>query len=107
MKTITLKNEYGETIEVRRGGVSGVQVRHSDCTGDEWAEYYQHPKDYPKLPSIAENVIKAGGKLESPPAIEALSAFTRLGVRLILKGEDLILSDEEIKLINGAITQLE
>jgi len=107
MKTITLKNEEGETMEVRRGGRSGIQVRHSDRTGEEWGDYYEHPEKHPELKSIAEKAGAAGIDIKNESSIEVLFHLQKLGYRLILKDEDLILGADEVKMINEAITQLE
>lgn len=107
MKTITLKNEHGETIEVRRGGSSGIEVRHSDRSGEEWGAYYEHPDQHPELKSIAQKAVADGIDIRNPVAIEVLFHLHQLGYRLILKDEDLILSSEEVSMINGAIAQLE
>jgi hypothetical protein len=35
----TLTNEDGETIELQRAPGGGIQIRHSDITGEAWGEY--------------------------------------------------------------------
>ena len=65
MKTISLKNEHGETIELRRGIGGGFQIRHSDITGLEWADYYTKAEDM-SAPSKAEFFAKSGIDVNSP-----------------------------------------
>jgi hypothetical protein len=103
MKTITLKNEHGETIELRAGEKGGFQVRHSDCTGLEWGDYFPNGKAMSTPESLKS--FRQEGIDPKSPEFKMLYAMTG-GGHLKLNGENLILSPEEIEMINEAIKQL-
>ena len=39
MKPITVRNEDGETIEVRKTVAGAIEIRHSDISKEEWGEF--------------------------------------------------------------------
>lgn len=39
MKTITLKNENGEAIQVRKSSTGEIEISHSDIDPNAWGEF--------------------------------------------------------------------
>ena len=105
VKTITLKNEYGETIEVRRGPDGKIQVRHSDVDPKEFGEF----RDYAERNSLIKKVVASYGGLatddsELKQAEAILDGAFVAGV--VIRGHSYNLNSDEARLIRDAIKQL-
>jgi hypothetical protein len=104
MKIITLKNEHGETIQVRHGIGGGIQVRHSDITGQEWADYFSKGEDMTE-PGKAAFFADAGIDVKSP---EFQKIHAALGAgHMVFNEKDCILDREEVAMIEEAIKRLD
>ena len=81
MEVIELKNEYGETILVKRGPRGNLLVSHSDTSA--WGQFGE----------IAEGEFNFAGR-------------TLAAAFLLIGSEQFLLNDEEVKLIREAGRQL-
>jgi hypothetical protein len=79
MKTITLTNENGEAIQVRKTPTGKVEISHSDIDPNEWGEFLDIGTSYK-------------GK-------EALG-------KIRIRGQVCILSDTEMAMIRKAAQEL-
>ena len=96
MKSITLKNEYGETIEVKRGLNGGIEIRHSDIDRENFGEYHEIGKTV-RDPGVAALMNMLG---------EKQAAFA-IGAYMILNGKSFIVNSQEAMMIRDAIKKLE
>lgn len=105
MKPISVKNEYGETIDIKWDADGNIKIRHSDIDPKRWGDLHEHAKRIrqPGPRAVAERVGQAHGvDLESPEAKEMLA---RMGGYMLIRGESYIVSAGELKLIYDAIRE--
>jgi hypothetical protein len=98
MNPIKMQNEYGETIEVRRGKKGTVEVRHSDIDVNNFWPFTE---------------ITAGKKVRdaSVAALMAMlgkaQATKGMGGYLMVNGQSSILNPAEVAMIREAVKKLE
>lgn len=100
MKPIKIKNEYGETIEIKFDADGVVQIRHSDIDPKKWAVLHEYAKrmQQPKMKAAMEvNRI-----LDTPEAKEIASRF---GGYVVLHGDTHMVNAEEVAMIHEAVKQ--
>ena len=105
MKPISVKNEYGETIDIKWDADGNIQIRHSDIDPKRWGDLHEHSKRIRQAGprALAEQVAQARGiDLESPEAKEMMA---RLGGYMVIDSESYIVSAKELKLIHDAVRQ--
>ena len=104
MKPISLKNEHGEKIDVRRGIGGGIQIRHSSITGQDWAEYFSEGEDMTEAGKAAFFADK-GIELNSPLLQKIHDTLG--GGRMVFNDRDCILDCDEVRMVVEAIRQLD
>ena len=108
MKVITLKNEDGETVEVKRGKIHNsdvVLVRHSGKDADNFGEF-NTVEMLTSGQKAWEFFAKRGIYTNSEAGKEALGKMGFAGL-LVINGEQLLVGPEDGKLICEAIKQLD
>ena len=107
MKTITLKNEDGEIIEVKREASGEIRVRHSGKDKETFGEFREMEKVI-KEPGMVELLAEKGIDKNHPLYAEAvgkLEGFAYLNLKI--GDEGVLLSKEDAELIREAIKQLD
>jgi hypothetical protein len=94
VKSITLKNEFGETIEVRRGEDGGIQIRHSDIDRKRFCEFREITEPIADK-VVAELFVKLGK-----------NASKAIGSYALLDGNSNVINPDETAMIREAIKQL-
>jgi YD repeat-containing protein len=105
MKPISVKNEEGETIEIKWDADGNVKIRHSDIDPKQWGDLHELTKKIrqPGPHAIALEVAQAQGvDLESPEAKELMA---RMGGYMLIRGTSYIVGADELKLIYDAVKQ--
>ena len=105
MKPISVKNEYGETIDIKWDADGNIKIRHSDIDPKRWGDLHELAKRMrqPGPRAAAERVGPAVGvDFESPEAKEMLA---RMGGYMLIGRESYIVSAEELKLIYDAVRE--
>lgn len=101
MKSVEFKNEHGELIEVKRGDKGQVLIRHSDVD----AEIYGTFRDTRDVTAA----LSRHGFDVSDPQVRGMAKLAEMfiGPHLEFKRSRIILSENEVRLIRAAVTQLE
>ncbi len=105
MKPITIKNEHGETIEIKWDSDGTVRIRHSDIELKHWGELREYaprlkqPGVHAKVKEIA---ARRGVDLDSPEAKELAG---RMGGYILVGGKMYMISSQEVTLIHEAVRQ--
>jgi YD repeat-containing protein len=94
-KPIAIKNEYGETIEIKWDDEGNIQVRRSDIDKERFGQRRELTK-WSRLPEV-KNSLKARGVDMKNPEIAAL--LGRLGSLLVIDGQKFTINAEETALI--------
>ncbi len=105
MKPIKIKNEYGETIEIKYDAEGNIKIRHSDVDPKYWGQLHEYAKRMrqPKVRSVlASKAIDLGVDLNSP---EAKRVVEIMGGYMVLRGKSYIINAEELNMIYDAIRQ--
>jgi len=105
MKPISVKNEYGETIDIKWDADGNIKIRHSDIDPKRWGDLHELSKRIrqPGPGAVAEKIAKAQGfEMESPELKELMAKF---GGYMMIRGQSHPVSGDEFKLIYDAIRQ--
>ena len=96
MKSIQFKNEYGETIELKRGSTDQILIKHTDIDSNEFGEFVDLAPTW-ELASMTISGLK--------PHLEAVKrgGFDAI---MLFQGRAQILNAEEVKAIREAIKSL-
>lgn len=107
VNSITLKNDCGETIEVRRSETGAVEVKHSDIGGADWLVFRETNvvKDDPRFLKILKSKGIDPGSTEYKLALEMGDSIFG-GAYLVQNGKTYNLNADEVGMIREAITQL-
>lgn len=110
MKVITLKNEYGETIELKRGTRGEIRMRHSDVDEKVWGRFVNYA-DYARelgVPGGLAGIVKAVAEKVgvSDTDRDAMGALMASHAVMVLRRRSWILNGEEIAMIRKAILEL-
>ena len=100
MKPIKIKNEHGETIEIKFSADGVIKIRHSDIDTKKWAVLHEYSKRI-KQPEI-KAAMEADGIFATPEAKELVS---RLGGYVVLRGSTQMVNAEEVAMIHEAVKQ--
>lgn len=98
MKTITLKNEEGDTIEVKRGKGDMILVRHSDKDAEKFGEF-NTVEMLAKGPKWEEFVAEEGMDISSELGKKAMEKMKYLAF-LVIDGEQILIGPTDGKLIS-------
>jgi len=101
MKPITVKNEDGETIEIKYDSEGRIKIRHSDFASKYWGELREHSKLL-RHPGFQKFSAAKGLDLNTTMAKELAE---KMGGYVVIRGKSYIISVEEIALIHAAIEQ--
>jgi hypothetical protein len=104
MKPIRIKNDYGETIEIKYDAEGGIKIRHSDIDPKRWGELHEYEKRL-RQPEIHDALAVKGIDLSKPETREALDAISAMGGYTLLRGKSYIISAKEVAMIHEAIKQ--
>jgi YD repeat-containing protein len=105
MKPISVKNEEGETIEIKWDADGNIKIRHSDIDPKRWGDLHELAKrmKQPGPRAVALEVAQAQRvDLESPEAKELMA---RMGGYMLIRGKSYIVGADELKLIYDAVKQ--
>jgi hypothetical protein len=105
MKTISLKNADGETIEVKRGEDGIIPVRHCGKDTERFGEFNTVAM-LSKEPAAWEFLAKNGVYINSEAGKEALKTIGALGF-LRIDEEQILIGPDDGQLICDAIKQLD
>ena len=100
MKPIKIKNEFGETIEIKFDAEGVIKIRHHDIDPKKWAVLHEYAKRL-RQPEI-KAAMKAKGAFDTP---EAMDFARRMGGYLLLNGDQQIVNAEEVAIIHAAVKQ--
>ena len=105
MKTVTLHNEYGETIEIKRGKEAGViNIRHSDVDPKRFGRYHEFAERM-RHPDAAAFLKQKRIDPTDPKVVAALETVG--GGYMVLHSHAYILNSQEVAMIRDAIKQLD
>lgn len=101
MAPLKIKNEYGETIEIKYDADGVIKIRHSDIDRKFWGKLHEHSKRIrqPKFQAF----LAGKGIAPNDPAAKEMAE--ELGGYMIIRGKSYIISAAELALIHGAIKQ--
>jgi len=104
MKPLTIKNEDGETIEIKYDADGVIKIRHSDIHPKSWGELHEYSKRIKKtdFKALMEKKKPEGVDFDSGEAKQMLNA---MGGYVLISGRSYIISAAEIKLIHEAVKQ--
>jgi hypothetical protein len=101
MTPIKIRNECGETIEIKFDAEGIVKIRHSDIDPKFWGELHEYSKRM-RQPGIQAQFAERGCDPNSPLMKEAAR---RLGGYIVIRGKSYIISAEELAKIQAAVKQ--
>lgn len=105
MKPLTIKNEYGETIEIKYDADGVIEIRHSDIDPKSWGELHQYDQRL-RQASLQSFLEKKGIDLSSPEVKGMVKELGgRLGGYIVLRGKNYEVNSQEVALIHEAIKQ--
>ena len=98
MKPIAIKNEYGETIEIKFNADGVIKIRHSDIDPKAWGELREYSKgmNHPQFKAVLE----AKGIPVTPDTIKLAG---KMGGYIVLRGQSKIINANEVALIHEAV----
>ena len=101
MKSVTIKNDSGETIEIKHDSEGVIQIRHSDLDPKSWGELHEYSKRL-RQAEIQPFLKSKGLDADSPMIKEAAQL---LGGYVVLGGKSYMISAAELALIHAAVKQ--
>ena len=104
MNPITIKNDSGETIEIKYDAEGGIKIRHSDIDPKRWGELHEYEKRL-RQPGIHDVLAANGIDISDPETRNALGDTSALGGYMLLRGKSYIISAKEVAMIHEAIKQ--
>jgi hypothetical protein len=99
LKTISIENEYGETIEIKQDADGTIKIRHSDINPKRFGIFHEYSKRL-RQPEVAE-FLKSKGLDPKNPAAAKLSEL--LGGYIVIDGQSYIINPTETALIHEVI----
>lgn len=103
MNPIVIKNQQGETIEIKCDSDGVIYIKHSDINPKEWGELHEYTKRL-RQSSTKEYFDKNAPQvnLDSPEAKQIMGA---LGGYMVIDGKSYMINGEELGLIHAAVKQ--
>ena len=110
MKTITLKNADGDSIEIKRGPEDQIHVRHSALDAKTFGEF-RDGGEVAKSSAMRDLMLKKGMNPDDPLMVQAKEnskGMTWLNLFNNKPGDEMVfVSPEDAQLIREAIKQLD
>jgi len=99
MNPITVKNEHGETIEVKWDDDGNLEIRHPDINKERFGKFHKFTSRI-NQPQVAKFVKGKGLNPDDPMVKEMLA---RMGGYLDIDGATYLINAEETQLIFDAV----
>ena len=105
MKPLKIKNEYGETIEIKFDDDGAIKIRHSDIDATAWGKLQQYDKRM-RQASVQEFLTKKGIDMSNPLMAGMVKEMAgRAGGYIVLRGKTYQVDAKEIAMIHEAVKQ--
>ena len=106
MKPITIRNEYGETIDVKWDSDGSIFIRHSDIDKKNFGQLREYDKQA-RNPKIAKALKDAGVDIEDPVAKELLpkmGSYMAIGEKIyVVNARETALIIDTVRLNGGIV----
>jgi len=99
MKRVKIKNDDGDTIEIKCDADGTVKIRHSDIDAKAWGELHEYAKSL-KQPSVYFPLAEKGIIFNNPAA---RTIAERFGGYVMVRGNNYVLAVEEMIMIQAAM----
>ena len=104
MKPLKIKNDDGDTIEIKYDADGGIKIRHSDIDPKLWGELHEYAKRV-RQPGLQSFLEEKGIDLDNPEAKEVAEKLGKLGGYTVLRGKTYSINSQEVAMIHEAIKQ--
>jgi hypothetical protein len=105
MKPITIKNEYGEIIEIKYDDDGVIKIRHSDIDPKSWGVLHEYNKRL-RQTSLQDFLKKKGLDINDPMVSGMMKELAgRMGGYILLGKDTYQVNAEEVALIHAAVKQ--
>lgn len=101
MKPLNIKNEYGETIQIKYDAEGTIKIRHSDIDPKSWGELHEFAKRM-RQPGVQSFLAEKG--IDSDNA-QAKELAERMGGYMVIRGKSYLINAQEMAMILEAIRQ--
>jgi hypothetical protein len=102
MNAISVKNEFGETIEIQQDADGVIKLRHADIDPKRFGVFHEYSKRS-RQPEVAEFLKTKGFGPEAVAAALASPLGKVIGGYVVIRGQSYIINAQETALIYDAI----
>ena len=105
MKPIKIKNEFGESIEIKYDDDGIIKIRHSDIDAKAWGELHEYDKRL-RQAKLQDFLAEKGIAMSDPMVAGMVKELGgKLGGYIVLRGKNYEVGSDEVALIHAAVKQ--
>lgn len=112
MNVLKLTNNYGETIELKRGARGEIRIRHSDVDPKKWGRFVEYGQRVGELgvpgglAGLMKSAAEQAGLRTDSEEFRKAEAYLQANAVMVLRGTSYLLNAEEVAMIRQAIKRL-